>query len=160
MLETWLSVIALVLSAISLGWTMHRSLTKRARLHISAQVGQMIDRVEQSISEHQLQFTVTNVGERPVTLNSWGIKKSPDRHFYIQTGPGTLTSLPQLLRPGETMALTTPRIDELDETLIGIYIHDAAQNIYWCNKRDMKKVIAAARDVLSSESSQDNNDVS
>jgi hypothetical protein len=121
-MQTALSIIALVMSALSLGWQAATFVLTGGRVKVELRVGAMhagswgmihapVDAVEHTWSDMQLEqgyvdrvivVLVRNVGRLPVSVMEWSVKAEPTGASFRPVGQSIGPDLPYRMDPGTT----------------------------------------------------------
>lgn len=152
------SIIALVLSGLSLGWNIYRDVVLRARVRVRVAVVSLVTPGGgSSPPERFIRLTVTNHGPGPVEITGIGGKAAPlwkrilrrSDHFVVlpdHSNPLT-TRLPARLDVGETANFFFPYSDRAflgtDATHIGV--HDSFGRMHYSRGGELEQAKQAFR---------------
>ena len=144
-----ISVIALVISGLSLGWNMYRDLALKARLRVKFGV-QTMHHTTFAQPLITLVLEVTNLGPGKIEIGMIKIKTAPlwrrltgtvKRMSLLSDYPNPLSArLPAGLEFGKVIDILIPYNKDcfLRETTTHIGIRDAFGRVHWSRRRDIR----------------------
>ncbi|HUU03936.1 MAG TPA: hypothetical protein VM425_21045 [Myxococcota bacterium] len=138
----WFALTALVISAATMGWTLHRDLTTKVKLKLRCYVGQIMDLGDPNAANETeyLVFQITNVDSRPVIISSAGGLRKGNKGFIIKT-----QGLPRKLEPGDSHNVWTTDLSVLDDDLRSLVVHDSASQCYTFGHRKTRQLVKAQK---------------
>lgn len=174
-LAVWVSLFALVVSSISLGWNIYRDVALKARVRVTVQKSQIVQAPGRDYG-HFLSIGLVNLGPGNVTMSMihfrkwnflvstaiklrvWGaakhLLKSREQgvimHDYTNPHSGRL---PNTMEPGETMSLFLPwdgnenSILAKSPTRMGV--SDSYGRVHWASRSQLKTLVDTWSDDFS-----------
>ena len=153
-----IAIAGVVLSGTAIGWNMYRDLTDRGQLRVSCQVGSIVAAGEPLDDKTYLFWHVTNVGRRPVVVESIGgakrrhwLRRDTDdrRHCSLVTR----NAMPIILDPGVSLNEYTDDLEFLCDDLEFLTARDSMGRTYRTRRGRVKELIRD-REKLSAEERQ------
>ncbi len=140
-----ISVVALGISAVTLGWTMFRDMTDRGRLKVHCYVGNVVHPNSVDWDKRTyLVWVVTNNGSRPVMLEKVGGERTTDPKYWFLMPPLRGDYLPKMLQPGEVhFSLGDPKA--LSADLVGLWALDTLGSYYQVPRKQVRKLVEEER---------------
>ncbi|MGA8659071.1 MAG: hypothetical protein WB586_23320 [Chthoniobacterales bacterium] len=142
------SILALLVSGVSLGWNIYRDVILKARLRVRFMVSQLI-LPEGSVTAPFLGLNVVNMGPGEAIINMAMLKRRPSRWFGKAALAGVVhnlkdrycAQLPAKMAVSETITITFPTDENclLDTPPLRIGVQDSFGRIHWAPKRDLTK---------------------
>ena len=137
-----IALAGLALSGIAIGWNVYRDLTDRGQLRVGCKLGYIVVPGGPADETLQLIWRVTNIGRRPVVVESVGgakargfLRRIPkeDGYFILSTR----NPLPIVLDPGVSLHESTANLSVLDD-LKYVAAWDSLDRVYKANRRQLK----------------------
>jgi hypothetical protein len=142
------SILALLVSAISLGWNIYRDVILKARLQVRFSVSELI-MPDGSVTAPYLGLNVVNLGPGQAIVNMSILKKRGSSWFGKASLTGVIHNyddpfcarLPAKMAVSETITITFPTDKNclLDAPPLRIGVQDSFGRIHWAPKRDVRK---------------------
>jgi hypothetical protein len=150
--KTGLSVVAIVLSAISLGWNIYRDVVLKPRIKVSAKVCALMQMGVNTKPPIKLMVTAVNFGPGDVYCqgviarrsNIWRrFTRRVDNWFIVQESP----DLPQKLGVGQSLNVLLPyeKAGIIEHPFTHIGISDSFSRVHWVSRSDQKRLRAQIR---------------
>ncbi len=137
-----LGICGVAVAAIAVLWTIYRDRGDKAKLQVTASIGFLTAPADMP---ECMSLNVTNVGKRPVTINSWGGQLTPDhkeRNFFVIHDPSLGGSeLPKKLDSGEAATLITTGFRDITvPTLDNMYVADSSGKKWYISKANRNEL--------------------
>jgi hypothetical protein len=133
-MEIALSLVAVAISLISLGWNVYKDIFDKGRLRLNASIGLM---VPDPSNKTRLFLKITNVGRQPILVNGWGMyigKGKQRQNYFIMPH-----YLPKMLAPGEFVTeMTDPEV--LAQDVRSIHAWDSLEKKWFTPPKQVKQV--------------------
>lgn len=153
MISTIVSIVALVVAALALGWNIYRDVVLRARVKVRLAVVQIISGSEgvAASGPSYIRLLVTNLGPGPVQIDGiagmiapWWRRLFRGRQYFVvlqdHTNPLS-TQLPRRLQVGENATVLLPHEQRsfLNGAVTHFGVSDSFGRAHYAPKRDLRE---------------------
>jgi hypothetical protein len=145
-----MAVIALIISAVALGWNIYRDAIRKPKLRVRMIMGTIVQAVT-GHKDHRLVVNVTNFGPGKTRINSFHLRRSSlwlrltrkrEYGFLMYDFADPVSArLPSELEVGQKIGLTFRIVPDLflGGTFTQLGVIDSFERTHWCSKRDYRE---------------------
>ena len=139
--ENRIATIGLVISVIMNLYALITNLllakSNKKKLKVSAMLGSVINSPTDNPEESKVCITVTNVGQRPVTIKNFTIFCEKKKHFWIHPSPENIY---KKLEESDSCTQIINDLSFMEHGLVNIEVHDSTDQIWNTSKKDIRKI--------------------